>query len=387
MVGMSSGPLSLGCRHFASENVRYLELRTTPRALADADAGATCGARGLRRARTAAAAAGRGARRRPRPRLVPRLLLSADRSAGAAAARDRAPRAAALRARDAHGGATYLVGVDFSGNPTKGSFAACAAAFGEARAAGLPRRRARRRVDDADDTTAVLDRRRPPRPRAAAHARARAAIRGARAPVEICPTSNCKTLGLGKRVGLRAHPTLRFWLDAGHPISINTDDAGVFATSASHELARVVLEAYPLGFMRAEAVVALSAAPLDHAFEPADSGTMRAIRAEFAAEGAAALARYHGEIRGGGDRDMGVALLPRNRIKGPDAPARARTEFARRRGILHCTETFDERSGSGTEEKGTFVYGFKIPLERSSRAPVRGALEDAARASSLSRSW
>ena len=43
------------------------------------------------------------------------------------------------------------------------------------------------------------------------------------------------------------------------------DDAGVFATSASHELARVALEAYPLRFLRAEAVVALSAAPLAHA--------------------------------------------------------------------------------------------------------------------------
>ena len=287
---------------FASENVRYLELRTTPRALADADAEGY-----VRTVLEAFAeheagggggeAAARGAR--PRPRLVPRLLLSADRSAGAAAALATVRLAAALRARDAHGARTYLVGVDFSGNPTKGSFAACAAAFGEARAAGLLVAAHVAEVDDADDTTAVLDFGADRLGHALRLTRAhRAAIRAARTPVEICPTSNCKTLGLGRRVGLRAHPTLRFWLARGHPVSINTDDAGVFATSASRELARVALEAYPLRFLRAEAVVALSAAPLDHAFEPADSAAMRALRAEFAAEGAAALARYHEELRG-----------------------------------------------------------------------------------------
>ena len=44
----------------------------------------------------------------------------------------------------------------------------------------------------------------------------------ARTPIEICPSSNLKTLRLGR---LTDHPTLGRWLKTSHPISINTDGA------------------------------------------------------------------------------------------------------------------------------------------------------------------
>lgn len=61
-------------------------------------------------------------------------------------------------------------------------------------------------------------------------------------PVESCPTSNVMTLELAKHFsgllveGLKQHPQLEKWLATKHPISIGTDDPGVFHTDASKEL-------------------------------------------------------------------------------------------------------------------------------------------------------
>jgi adenosine deaminase len=61
--------------------------------------------------------------------------------------------------------------------------------------------------------------------------------------VEICPTSNKFTLQLGSYA---EHPTLRRWLDCGHPIAISTDDCGVFNTTLSEEFTHVA-NAFALG--------------------------------------------------------------------------------------------------------------------------------------------
>ena len=63
-----------------------------------------------------------------------------------------------------------------------------------------------------------------------------------RIPVESCPTSNVMTLELAKHFsgnlleGLQQHPQLKRWLETKHPISIGTDDPGVFHTNATKEL-------------------------------------------------------------------------------------------------------------------------------------------------------
>jgi len=62
-------------------------------------------------------------------------------------------------------------------------------------------------------------------------------------PIEICPSSNFKTLGLNCH---SEHPTVKQWLDSGYPFSINTDDTGVFGTSLSREYA-LVCEAFHFG--------------------------------------------------------------------------------------------------------------------------------------------
>ena len=47
-----------------------------------------------------------------------------------------------------------------------------------------------------------------------------AALEAAPIPIELCPTSNMKTLRLSS---LAAHPTLRRWIEGGYPVSISTD--------------------------------------------------------------------------------------------------------------------------------------------------------------------
>lgn len=65
---------------------------------------------------------------------------------------------------------------------------------------------------------------------------------GSHIPVETCPTSNVMTLELatsfhGNLVqGLQQHPRLAHWLQTGYPISVSTDDSGVFHTDPTKEL-------------------------------------------------------------------------------------------------------------------------------------------------------
>ena len=49
-------------------------------------------------------------------------------------------------------------------------------------------------------------------------------------PIELCPTSNLKTLQLGS---LCDHPTMQHWLTVGYPVSISTDDSSVFCTTSA----------------------------------------------------------------------------------------------------------------------------------------------------------
>lgn len=55
-------------------------------------------------------------------------------------------------------------------------------------------------------------------------------------PIEICPTSNYFTLNLKSYAD---HPQFRRLFSMDYPISINTDDRGIFATSLTDELLHV----------------------------------------------------------------------------------------------------------------------------------------------------
>jgi aminodeoxyfutalosine deaminase len=58
-------------------------------------------------------------------------------------------------------------------------------------------------------------------------------LREEQIPLEVCITSNVKT---GAVASLGAHPVRRLF-DAGVPITLNTDDPGVFETDMAREFA------------------------------------------------------------------------------------------------------------------------------------------------------
>ena len=230
-------------------------------------------------AATAAAAA--AAAPSPPPKLVPRLIISIDRSKGYSAAEEAVTLACELYSS----GNPYIVGVEIGGNPTVESFATYRPLLERARNAGLkvavhcgevPVPPAGAAAAEKPEIEQVIDF----RPDRLGHAlflsdKCLQMLEDDPIPIECCPTSNVMTLelaggaaggGEGESLasGLRKHPTLKHWLDIGYPVSISTDDAGVFNTTATNELA-LVCEAFGMDAWRITGIVWAS---LDHVFEP-----------------------------------------------------------------------------------------------------------------------
>lgn len=267
---------------FEADGVAYLELRTTPRAIGGASArDAVLAICEELEAFERGAVERRGASGRHTMSAV-RLLLSADRSRGAEVCTEAVDLAIDLRRKaDACAGALphaasardhlgrFIVGVDFSGNPTVGSFESCGCvnSFARARAAGLRASVHCGEVcDDADGDACVAFCESGDRlghalllpPSALELARTKGL------PFEVCPTSNVMTLRLES---LHAHPVLNNLLEPGHPISLNTDDSGVFNTTSSREH---LLAASAFGLSR-QHLCSISLAAVDQAFCSAET--------------------------------------------------------------------------------------------------------------------
>ena len=258
---------------FAADNVQYLELRTTPRALKDADV----------ESYVRAVIAELAAHESRCPSMTVRLLLSIDRTGGLERALETVMLAARLRSEDGGLASKYIVGIDFSGNPTKGSFGDYLPAFKLAREqCGLRIAVHAGEVDHAADTASIL----AFRPDRLGHAlllgeSAFASLKADPIPIELCPTSNRLTLRLER---MSKHPTMAMLLSRAYPVSISTDDSGVFGTTASEELAL----AAETCLLTPAQVAALAAAPLEHAFELDLAG----LRASFAREAQRLLAPH-----------------------------------------------------------------------------------------------
>jgi adenosine deaminase/aminodeoxyfutalosine deaminase len=104
-----------------------------------------------------------------------------------------------------------------------------------------------------------------------------------RLPLECCPTSNLRTGALRQQTGeddLRRHPLVDYCRQ-GVPVTLNTDDPGLFHTSLNAEYTL----AHRLGLSRQE-VLDIARTAFDVAF--CDEATRQALRARFHA-GVAAL--------------------------------------------------------------------------------------------------
>jgi adenosine deaminase len=185
----------------------------------------------------------------PRLPLQCRFLVSVDRAQSVVAATEHVDLALELSQSQP----TTVVGMDLGGNPTQQDFGLFAKVLDRARSSGRlgmslhcaeipctdPNSRAY--LEAASMLEFAPDR--------LGHALLlppdlQARLLEARIPVESCPTSNVMTLELARhdgshltlREGLAQHVNLRSWLEAEHPVSLCTDDPGVFGTSLTTEL-------------------------------------------------------------------------------------------------------------------------------------------------------
>jgi len=238
---------------FAADEVHYLELRSTPRPTGSLTASAY-----LDLVLDELAAA-----ERRHPHFSVRYLVSVNRASPAKDGERALDAVAALTAERRK----LVVGLDLSGDPTKGSFNHFVPILKRARQMNLGITvHCGEVVDDAEVAEILAF-----RPERLGHAlQLPHAIRrtlteptAASIPIECCPSSNCKTLELDS---LRSHPHLGTWIETNYPIALCTDDSGVFQTTLTKELAMV---GHSFG-LSAERLAAIAVRPLDFAFAPPD---------------------------------------------------------------------------------------------------------------------
>ena len=253
---------------YMAENTIYLELRTTPRGLAD-------GTTREKYVETLVSVIEDHNIRFGDVMLV-KLILSIDRGGRFRDAVDISELAGDFRfiSNSTEHPIKTIVGLDFSGNPTGGRFEDFSPLFDTAKERGLGITLHTAEVKDLsdsvdnsteDDTQSIINFRcvdlslklyhidlfllffvtecRPDRMGHVLHLHqhhltqlTELLVRNEAPAIEICPTSNLITLGLQSYA---EHPFLRTWLDLRYPISINTDDRGIFDSSLTKELLHV----------------------------------------------------------------------------------------------------------------------------------------------------
>lgn len=182
--------------------------------------------------------------------LTPRLILSINRSESIENAMENANLAVLYKME----GNKYVVGLELSGNPQRNLFRNFEPALKFARDNGLytsvhcgeiPCEEEDSSNIIYEDTIRILEF----SPDRLGHALLltesmyrNLESRHIKIPIECCPTSNVMTLELAKHVegdlthGLRRHPRLSQWISTEYPISISTDDPGIFNTDPITEL-------------------------------------------------------------------------------------------------------------------------------------------------------
>lgn len=227
---------------FASENVVYLELRTTPKrndskgmskrsymeavlegvravSMVEVDLSRELFAETL--------AVNETYNRTGRKKIFVRFLLSIDRRETTEAAMETVNLALEMRRFG-------IVGIDLSGNPFVGEWSTFLPALEFAKMQGLPITLHCGEVPNPKEILAMLDF----LPRRIGHACCFEdgeweKLKSSKIPVEICLTSNIKTESISS---LDVHHFAELY-KSNHPLILCTDDAGVFSTSLSTEYA------------------------------------------------------------------------------------------------------------------------------------------------------
>jgi adenosine deaminase len=208
--------------------------------------------------------------------LIPRLIISVDRAGTVEQADENINLAIELFQQKQSSNQKYIVGVELGGNPTRNDFAIFEATFERARKAGLrvsihigevPMQSNDVRYNEALKVINF-------RPDRLGHALTLSPslmdlLEKNPIPIECCPTSNTMTLDFalhheGSLIdGIKMHPHLTKWIDLKYPISINTDDSGVFCTNLTKEM-MLVAKAFDLDEKKLSEIVLSS---VDHVFD------------------------------------------------------------------------------------------------------------------------
>ncbi|XP_059090903.1 adenosine deaminase-like protein [Tigriopus californicus] len=214
---------------FAADGVRYLELRSTPRAVPDRMTKLQYMRTILETMET----------RNARGQILSKYLVSWDRRQSLATAEETLALALDLRAEFPN----TLVGVDLSGDPRSGDARSFIPLLEKARHHGLKLAIHLAEVPNETETWSILTELKPDRighgtaihPSLGGSSRLWPALLTARIPVEVCLTSNlfCQSVPT-----LEQHHVVHLKA-AHHPFVICTDDQGIFFSPLSQEYALV----------------------------------------------------------------------------------------------------------------------------------------------------
>ncbi|KAG7198140.1 hypothetical protein KM043_005559 [Ampulex compressa] len=243
---------------FHEDNVIYLELRSTPRAV-----------KGSMTKEGYLEAIMRAFRacKEQHPSMFVKLLISVNRKEGFKAAQENVRLAIDFRKKYPD----YVIGLDLSGDPTTGD--AFISLLQTSRKAGLKIAAHCAEVPNEKEAMDILSFK-PDRlghctcihPDLQGSKNLFDALLESKIPIELCLTSNikCKTVP-----SYTAHQFKHFY-DAGHPICLATDDKGVFGSSLSHEF-EIASATFGLG---EERLKALCLSSVEYAFANADEKKM-----------------------------------------------------------------------------------------------------------------
>jgi adenosine deaminase len=244
---------------FAAENVVYLELRTTPKTNPLTKMSKEDYIEAVLEAMNETMA-------RSQHRIIAKLILSINRAQSLEEAIDTVQ----LALRFKHKG---VVGIDFSGNPNVSSFVSFLPALQLARGTSrLPITAHFAETDNPIESKIILDF----RPERLGHACCLdtdlfSYMQATKIPLEICLTSNLKSQTVKN---LKEHPFLRFYKE-GYPITLSTDDKGLFSITLSHEYLLVASEAH----LSKSALFDISFKSIDYIFS--DDYTKEQLRQYF----------------------------------------------------------------------------------------------------------
>lgn len=218
-------------REFAADNVKYLELRSTPKDIPSTGMTSELYVRTMLRAVHDCQTENLD--------IVVYLLLSIDRRNSVEIAEKTVDLAEKL-CKETDG---VVIGIDFSGDPAVGNAADFIPVFLSAKEKGLKVASHLAELAMFDETLAVLKQSPPDRighgtflnryEPGHGHEEIEQIVLDKRIPIEACLTSNLKT----KTVTELSEHHFNFWFQKKHPVVICTDGKGVYTTSLSDEYA------------------------------------------------------------------------------------------------------------------------------------------------------